>query len=96
LPNVFDIPSDSFNKFIIHGTKVAPHPLIPSCISPQRWNKTHTSCAKLHRYRTPEPSDEALEQLMIDVMKLSINLMLLCGVLLLYGRPCRPGELENA
>jgi hypothetical protein len=36
---------------------------------------------------TPEPSDEALEQLIIAVMKLSINLMLLCGVPLLYGRP---------
>jgi hypothetical protein len=89
LSNIFDIPSDSSNEFIIHGTKVAPHPRVSSFISPQRLDKKHT---KLHEapystVDTPEPSDEALEQVMITVMKHSINLMLLCGVPLLYGRP---------
>jgi hypothetical protein len=41
----------------------------------------HTGSAKLLTVvDTPEPSGEALVQLMIAVMKLSINLMLLCGV----------------
>jgi hypothetical protein len=44
---------------------------------------------------TPEPSDEALEQLMITVMKHSLNLMLLCGVPLVYGRPWSIGKMPK-